>query len=290
MKTLPELKHLSGAKVKKDVQPLVYENYKEPLKKIPKSEGYGYYGTLATTADKTLVQCHMCGNLYGSVAQHIRSAHKLSADEYKEKFGLSKTTALVSDEVRVRLQERVIKFFDGKLPDHLKEYNRKVQAGLIKHHGSGGAKKSLEWRNKNGVCPDQLLEKIKELAKKLGHTPSMDEFQEHYKGRYRSAIMYIHGGYLEAVRKAKLVSAKELKEPDNDRLLQDLIDFKKKYGRIPMSSDFARGLLRPRAMYFRRFGSLNNARVEAGLEAVIPMPFGQIVMMSPKEYLEYKKR
>lgn len=42
---------------------LIYENYKEPLKAIPKSEGFGYYGTLATTADKRLVQCHICGEL-----------------------------------------------------------------------------------------------------------------------------------------------------------------------------------------------------------------------------------
>lgn len=267
---------------------LLYENYKEPLKRIPKVEGYGYYGTLAQTKEKTHVQCHLCGNLYPSVGNHLR-IHKISAEDYKERFGLALGTALISDTRKEELQQNAVKRFDGKLPKHLIAYNKKVQAGAIKHNPNKREKWTLERRNKEGLCPDQVLEKIKELGTKLGHTPSQDEFRRYYKDRFIGSIKYQHGSYLKAVKKAKLISAKEIKEPDNEKLLQDLVDFHKKHGRIPMSADFNRGMLYPRAMYFRRFGTLNNARVEAGLNAVIPMPFGQILELTPQQYMDYKK-
>lgn len=272
-------------------QTLIYENYKEPLKALTKTKGYGYYGTIAQTSDKKFIQCHICGNLFANLGGHLR-VHKISGERYKEIHELGMGTALVSDERRVQMQERAVrKFVKGELPAHLVEYNKKVRTGEIKHigvkHRNGGM--HLERRNKLGLCPDQVLIPIKELAKKLGHTPSYDEFRAFYKGRYAGSIRYQHGSYLNAVKKAGLISAKEIKEPDNEKLLQELVEFHKKYGRIPMTSDFNRGLLRPRALYFRRFGNLNNARIEAGLNAVLPMPFGQIVELTPNEYIKYKE-
>lgn len=270
-----------------DGQHLLYENYKEPLKPIEKSKGYGYYGTVAITSDTKYIQCHLCGNLFENLGGHLRK-HKIAASDYKERFGLSLGTSLVSEPVREAMQKNAVKLFDGKLPDHLVEYNRKVQAGEIKHkaHGRG---MSLEKRNKLGLCPDQVLTKITDLAKELGHTPSSDEFRKHYSGRYMGSIVFQHGSYLKAVKKAGLRSAKEEKEYTTEELITELQDFHKKHKRIPMTSDFNRGLLPSRNTYFHRFGSLNNARVEAGLNAVLPMPFGQIVEMSPDQYLEYKK-
>lgn len=269
---------------------LIYENYKEPLKQIEKDKGYGYYGTIATTKDKLFIQCHICGELFASLGHHLRK-HDTTADQYKQQFKLSKTTALVSDNQRKYLQLRVLNSKYTELPEHLVEYNQKVQSGQIVHRKKDGDSRwSLERRNREGLCPDQLLDVIQKLEEKLGHTPSYVEFRKEHGPKYRKSIEYIYGSYLNAVKKAGLVSAKELKEPSNERLLQDLVDFHQEHGRIPMTSDFTRGLLRPRAMYFRRFGSLNNARTEAGLNAVVAMPFGQLKEITPSEYVAYKSR
>jgi hypothetical protein len=269
---------------------LVYENYKEPLKRIPHDSGHGFYGTIATTKDKSKIQCHICGNLFASLNGHLRK-HGTNHEAYRKEFQLSKTTVLCSDSVREDMQKRTVGKQGGKLPEHLIEYNKKVISGEIVHRKKDGKSHwSLERRNKEGLCSDQVLEKIKELAEQLGHTPSEEEFAKHYQYRFRSSIYYIFGTYLKAVEKAGMVSAKELKEPSNDRLIQALIDFKKEHGRIPMSSDFARGLLPPRAMYFRRFGTLNDARLEAGMNAVVSMGFGQIKELTPKEFIEYRNR
>lgn len=270
-------------------QTLLYDNYKEPLKKIEKGKGYGYYGTVAITADKEYVQCHICGNLFTSVSMHLRK-HKISAVKYKETYGLSLTTSLMSEPAREAFQKRAVAHLPSKdgLPAWLQEYNRKVQSGEVKHKAHGRAP-SLEWRNKNGLCPDQVLEKIKDLTEILGHTPSHDEFARHYKGRYLGSINFQHGSYLKAVAKLGLKSAKELKEYTNEQLLENLVQFYDEHGRIPMTGDFNRGLLGAnRATYITRFGSLNSARVEAGLNAVIPMPFGQIIELSPEQYSLYE--
>lgn len=269
-------------------QNLLYENYKEPLKEIEKGKGYGYYGTVALTEDKSLVQCHICGNLYPAVGQHL-SKHKISAEKYKEMYQLSAQTALISEPVRQMYQKQMVSKLKGKgLPAHLKEYNEKVRTGVIKHPDARHRGLSLEKRNKLGLCPDQVLEKIKDLQDILGKIPSYDEFNAHYKGRYTGSIVFQHGSWSNAVRKVSGMTRDDIRRPDNERLLKELRDFFEQHNRIPMTSDFNRGMLRNRGIYISRFGTLNNARIEAGMNAVLPMPFGQIVELTPEQYYEYK--
>lgn len=269
-------------------QTLLYENYKEPLKAIEKRKGYGFYGTLAMTDDKQYVQCHICGHLFENVGGHLR-IHKITAPDYKDRFELSQSTALVSEPVRERLQRQAVKIFDGKLPEHLVEYNRKVQSGEIKHTLPKRRTKSLEWRNKNGLCPDQVLDKIREHADELGRTPSLDEFQKRFGGKYIGSINFQHGSWLKAVAKLDMVSAKANKEYTREDLIEKLQEFHKEHNRIPMTSDFSRGLLPARNTYFHKFGTLNNARIEAGLNAVLSMPFGQVIELTPEEYFKYQE-
>lgn len=263
---------------------LIYENYKEPLKPIPKSKGFGYYGTIAVSADKELVQCHICGNLFKSVSAHLPQ-HKITAPEYKEMWQLQKTTALIGESTRKKYQEKITK--SKGLPKHLQEYTRKVQTGEIKHRTN--TKFTLEQRNKLGLCPDQVLEKIAILRDKMGRMPSSDEFREEYNHRYIGSINFQFGSWTNAVHKLGEQTIQELKSPDKEKLLEDLVYFFETEGRIPMTSDFNRGLLRDRGVYNREFGSLNNARVEAGLNAILPMPFGQHIELTPDQYFQYKE-
>lgn len=266
---------------------LIYENYKEPLKRIPRDKGYGYYGTLATTADKELLQCHICGKLYGGLNSHVRY-HKITVPDYKKRFGLSERTALVADSTRVKFQKNVFLSKGSKIPAHLEAYNKAGQPNARRGAGTGH-KMSLEQRNKRGVCPDQVLEKIKELEIKLGRTPSHDEFRNEYNYRYVGSIKYQFGSWSNAIHSLGKQTMGELRHPDKTKLIEDLLNFQKTNGRIPMTSDFNRGLLRDRGVYIRQFGSLNNARIEAGMDAVIPMPFGKIITLPPAQYLRYKQ-
>lgn len=159
---------------------------------------------------------------------------------------------------------------------------------LKHHHGQRRNGMSLEERNKRGLCPDQVLEKIKEASELLGRTVGYEEFKEMHKGRYISSIKYLHGSWSAAVRKAGFMTRDELRHPNREKLIQDLIDFYDMHGRIPMTSDFNRGLLRDKTVYIRVFGTLNNARIEAGMDAVLPMPFGRIKLVPAEDYVNYK--
>lgn len=48
------------------------------------------FGVMVFSPDGTEVQCHVCGEWFGSITSHMK-AHGLTAVEYKEAFGLPRT-------------------------------------------------------------------------------------------------------------------------------------------------------------------------------------------------------
>lgn len=112
---------------------LVYENYKSPLKEVPKDKGFGYYGVIALTKDRSLMQCHICGELYASVALHIRK-HKMDADEYRERFQLARGSSLIGESTREKYQQHAlarIASISAGVPAHIIKRNADIRAGLI---------------------------------------------------------------------------------------------------------------------------------------------------------------
>jgi len=76
-------------------------NFKEPLMKF--SEGYGFLGVLAMDGKEDKVQCHLCGEWFEGLGNHIHKEHNMKALAYKEIVGLSKNTALIGEKLRAKL-------------------------------------------------------------------------------------------------------------------------------------------------------------------------------------------
>jgi hypothetical protein len=57
---------------------------------------FGRLGALDLQPAGSGVQCHVCGRHFANLAQHARLAHRLWADDYRERFGLNRGTALVA--------------------------------------------------------------------------------------------------------------------------------------------------------------------------------------------------
>lgn len=272
---------------------ILYKDYKEPLRTVAsvKGEGFGYMGTLAMSEDRELVQCHVCGELLSSINNsHVKKHEFKTIAEYKKEFGLSKTTVLMGDSLREKHRQAVVKNSPtaGKgLPKHLEGHNE------ARHNGTYKLPKrsdySLEWRNKKGLCPDQVLEKILDLKDKLGRMPSVDEFKEEYEHRYFSSIRYLYGSWTNAVEKLGEQTREQLKKVDKDKLVDELKLFYEIEKRIPTTSDFNRGMLRDKNVFIRAFGTLNNARIEAGMNAVVPLGNGKFnyIELTAQEYLAY---
>lgn len=239
-----------------------FYNYKEPLKKF--EEGFGYYGTLLGTPDKTKVQCHFCGGLYGSLSSKHLKKHGLTNSQYKEKVGLSRKTALMSEETRKKEIKAYLKNPHKLAPDDKK---RLLEARLNRRIGW---KKSLESKNKKGVCPDQLLDKIRKVATHLKRTPTRADYQRYYNENNItgtvSTIVSTFGSFDKAVLQAGFTPVTErYNKISSKELLHYLEEFYKINKRTPTNSDFNRGILPNRSTYHKRFGTLNTARSLAGI-------------------------
>jgi hypothetical protein len=60
------------------------------------SPPYGELGRLDYQADGSGAQCHVCGHFYRNLGLHAYYAHQLSADAYRERFGIARTASLAA--------------------------------------------------------------------------------------------------------------------------------------------------------------------------------------------------
>lgn len=256
-----------------DESQLTLHNYKEPLSPVDK--GYGYYGTISATNDGMYIQCHICGGLYENLGSHLKAKHQLSGKEYKERFGLAFMSALVSENYRNENTKRSLLWWNSLSEKEKNHYKKKSREnGRLK--STPQQKQTLEALNKNGTCPAQLLEKIKEVAVTLGHTPSKKEFiATTGTQRYVHLIYKTFGSWTNAVEatgqipKDKNHGKGGYRHYEDEELLDYLASFARDNGRVPSYSDFYRNLLPTLAVYERRWGNLENARQEAGVYEIL---------------------
>ena len=247
---------------------LVYLHYKEPFKPVEK--GHGYVGTLAQTEDGSEVQCHICGNCYYNLGSHIFNAHGLKAKEYRDKFQLARMTPLCSDKASAEYKERALKRMAA-----MTEEERKARIALMVEAQKTAVRKprtlTTEELNRKGICPDQLLEKIKSCATALGHTPSKFEFDTYYEtGRFYQPIIRTFGSWSNAIKYAGLEKKKGksggiMKPYTKEILLEALREYQSVKGSVPTATDCHRGFIPSLATYIKHWGGIKAAREAAGI-------------------------
>jgi hypothetical protein len=96
-------------------------------------EFHGTLGVLECDEFEDKLRCHLCGDWYRNLAQHVRLVHGLSAHEYREIAGLNRQTRLVSPGMRAHLREITAPFLAQShrekycppcRPEALREYQR----------------------------------------------------------------------------------------------------------------------------------------------------------------------
>lgn len=95
-------------------------------------------GEIHIDGDGDLI-CHVCGKAYGKLGSHIALSHKITAQQYKKRFGIPSGFGLCRDELK------------DVLRDHVAEnYEQCVTKNLVKHgentrfkKGSGGRTKEM---------------------------------------------------------------------------------------------------------------------------------------------------
>ncbi len=205
----------------------------------------------------------------------------MSAGEYKEKVGLEQQSALVGEGTRKLLisAHKDIKSFSlvGRSKKQIRAHMKKMSDKSSKK-GSGGW--TLERRNYHGMCPEQLIHKIKLLQEKLGKRPRAKDFVKEY-GSF-APIITVYGKWETAVRLAGITTYLDENKMrmSKEFLLESMRLFYKKHGRTPRSSDSRRGLIPHHQTYWKVFGNMNNARKAAGIP--------QLVQLSKYRYVELR--
>lgn len=261
---------------------LTLKNYKEPLTQIPLGEGVGWFGVLSSTVDGTGIQCHVCGEIVKMLPGHIYNVHGIKTKQYRAKYGLSPSTALFSEDLRLKNKQRTLEFIKSLTKKQRKDYLDKGRERCKMARGKRSSfypKKSLEQKNKEGVCPEQLLERIKNIGEKLGHVPSKDEYQtEEGTSRYLHLIRKTFGGWDKAVEMCHFRPEDDLrrvhhhlggKRRSDEDLLEYLRIYTQENQQIPTATDFKRDFLPDLSAYRKRWGSIERARQEAGVYQIL---------------------
>jgi hypothetical protein len=229
-------------------------NYKEPFTKY--EGGHGYLGVLLFDGKTDKVQCHLCGAWENYLPYHLHREHNMSAGAYKLKVGLNKGSALLSEGAR----EKLIAKNHGIRLKNLRKGTKKTEKTKRKISKTVSEYR-MEYRNTVGTCPEQLKERLRVVARKLGRTPTNKEIRAL---GFQGALRRVFGGYKNAIRLAGLKSNPTgihigKKESDRDEMIQEIKTFIEVNGRDPAWSDCQRGLLRPYKTFCYKFKSFKKA-------------------------------
>lgn len=209
-------------------------NYKEPFMKYDK--GFGYLGVLLFDGATDQIQCHLCGQWFKALPQHVSKEHNMMAAAYKQEVGLLQSTALISESTRAALIASGHKRFKNlrKGTKHTKEQIEKIRNTLIENG------KKFENMNLRGTCPEQLLDRLQKLYKEKG-----EDFSSRDIG-FSEALEKVYGSVREACTLAGIPYRKSGENKSYSHRIkytrEDALAFFKehllRFERIPTSKDF----------------------------------------------------
>lgn len=84
--------------------------------------------------DRGYPRCHVCGKSFKKVLTHVWQKHGMSADEYKEHYGLDAGKGIICDDTRAKLRAAVSRNYDKVVVENLLNKNEATQF----KPGSGG--------------------------------------------------------------------------------------------------------------------------------------------------------
>lgn len=167
---------------------VIIGKYIPPFERV--LNGFGYMGVIVEDHGNGKLQCHICGEFHETLPNHLRK-HKISGTEYKRRFGLLMSTALKSKRLRLRQSQVMV-----GLRRKYKQCNYKFKKNNYQAGNRKGILKALESKNKFGVCDLQIMERILELSKEMGKTPTLIDVKERYGGGIITLMHKRYGSYV----------------------------------------------------------------------------------------------
>jgi hypothetical protein len=164
--------------------------YIPPFERV--ENGFGFHGLLVEDSTSGKLQCHICGRWFEQMSIHLKNIHSLNCKEYKIKFGLLQSTALKSKKMRLA-QSKIMQKLRRKNKSNNFVFKRKNKFSGNRKNLS----KALEHRNRFGVCDLQIMQKVIDLYKKLGKTPTLTDLSNEYGFSFVTTISKRYSSYIK---------------------------------------------------------------------------------------------
>jgi predicted transcriptional regulator len=224
-------------------------------------------GALEVKPETGELKCHECGEWFESLGAHLRW-HGIKAAEYKNKHGLRSATKLVSRQIQDRMAKWNRQHPNAKFGNHSRK-------SMARPKRKAPAEFSYEFRNEKGSCAAQALEKLQRMASQLGRWPKDKEIRASMGVKLvdlqklfgckdvRSLWQKVGLTVKPTIRQAAAVGILS-----TEFLIEELRDFKPRYGRYPTKEDLGTRLPNNKT-FERHFGSFKSAMFDAGLASAV---------------------
>lgn len=233
----------------------------EPFMEAPAA--YGFLGVIMYDDKEDKVQCHVCGGWYRHVGSHAHVTHKISGEDYKDRFGLTRKIALCSMAVskkRAAVMNNLRS--SGRMPPC-----KRMSKSFYKRRKYRNGQATVSFKNRNGLCDLQMFTRYEVVKNIVGREPTCNDLR-----KYDSSLMGVIGNrgtlneYKESIGKPTRARARP-SIPDIE-LVAQLRKWAKENNNRPRSCDFLikKNGYASRTVFQEHFGSWNNALRIAGIK------------------------
>lgn len=272
---MPNYPKITAKKIKYN-SPSGYANIGKYIPPFENNDtGFGYKGVLIEDSVSGDIECSICGKWFQQLGKHLEK-HGIDSKEYKKRFGLLYSTALKSKQMRIKQSEVMIKLRKENKSNRLKFKRNNEFAGNRKNQP-----KSLESQNKFGVCDLQMIDRIKELAKELGKTPTLIDLKERYGNGYITCLAKRYGSYIALCKQNGFIPNTSNFNPKYSR---EYFIKKAKEQKQPLFT-----INEGRALYRHRYCSKKYARI-VQMFSRENMPKSVVRVYKHTDYLKHKEQ
>ena len=230
------------------------------------SDGVGFLGVVQYRETDDTVQCHICAKWFKALGAHIKG-HGMSADEYREKYGLNFNLALCGTEIAAMRRANVTEKFIWHTK--ARPMVRRGRVSKPRHIGTA----TFAQKNKYGLCDLQMKARYEIVRKIVRRLPTTGDLKM-YDAALLSAVERRFpkkplSSFRADIGETPMSIADHRRIPDIE-IVAALRKMAKMKGRAPRAKDFPKAACKT---ILRRFGGWVTALRIAGLgeqEKILP--------------------
>jgi len=214
------------------------------------------------------VLCNECGKWFTTLAPHIKKIHKMSADEYKDKYGINRTVGLCSKKFSSKMSDIMTKRMKHEMSQFAIKEVRELGHEATKTRKKA---KSMQYKNNRRTCPEQIKQRLMLLVAKFGGNPSsiqalqVDQKLVDYGNR-----TYGNWNNFKRAYKVKVTDVGKNNLKKDADLIYDLRDYVEEAGKLPWKKIKGKettldAFPHCKVTYRHHFGSILKAYAKCGI-------------------------